>query len=64
MRRIVFPPAQITLVAAHPAFGNLDAIGRVCFLSGHAERHTLQIEEVKAAPGFPAGWPWILQRGA
>ncbi len=39
----------------HPAFGNLDAIGWVYFLSGHTERHTLQIEEVKAAPGFPAG---------
>lgn len=39
----------------HPAFGNLDAVGWVYFLSGHTERHTLQIEEIKASPGFPAG---------
>jgi hypothetical protein len=39
----------------HPAFGNLDAVGWIYFLSGHTERHTLQIEEVKATPGFPAG---------
>ena len=41
--------------AEHPAFGNLDAIGWTYFLSGHTERHTLQIEEIKAAAGFPAG---------
>ncbi len=39
----------------HPAFGNLDAVGWTYFLSGHTERHTLQIEEIKVAPGFPAG---------
>ncbi len=39
----------------HPAFGPLDAYGWLYFLSGHTERHTLQIEEVKADPAFPAG---------
>ena len=39
--------------AEHPAFGPLDAYGWLFFLSGHTERHTLQIEEVKADPGFP-----------
>ncbi len=38
----------------HPAFGPLDATGWLFFLSGHTERHTLQIEEVKADPAFPA----------
>ncbi len=38
----------------HPAFGPLDAYGWLYFLSGHTERHTLQIEEVTADPGFPA----------
>lgn len=37
----------------HPGFGPLDAYGWVLFLSGHSERHTLQIDEVKADPGFP-----------
>jgi DinB superfamily len=37
----------------HPAFGALDAYGWLLFLSGHSERHTLQIEEVKADPVFP-----------
>ncbi len=44
-----------TRASEHPAFGNLDAVGWVYFLSGHTERHTLQIEEVKASPGFPSG---------
>lgn len=39
----------------HPGFGNLDAYGWLFFLSSHTERHTLQIEEVKADPGFPQG---------
>jgi hypothetical protein len=38
---------------AHPVVGPLDAYGWVAFLSGHSERHTLQIEEVKADAGFP-----------
>ena len=39
----------------HPAFEELDLSGWVLFLSGHTERHTLQLEEVKASAGFPAG---------
>lgn len=38
---------------ANPAAGPLDAYGWVLFLSGHSERHTLQIEEVKAGDGYP-----------
>ncbi len=41
-------------VGPHPAFEELDLVGWVYFLSGHTERHTLQIEEVKADPGYPA----------
>lgn len=37
----------------HPGFGMLDTYGWLLFLSGHSERHTLQIEEVKASPGYP-----------
>ena len=37
----------------HPAFEMLDAYDWLLFLSGHTERHTLQIQEVKADPGFP-----------
>ena len=40
-------------VAKHPAFGAVDAYGWFLIQSGHSERHTLQIEEVKADPGFP-----------
>jgi hypothetical protein len=39
--------------AKNPAFGMLDTYGWMLFLSGHTERHTLQIEEVKANPDFP-----------
>lgn len=38
---------------AHPLAGPLDAYGWVKFLSAHSERHTLQIEEIKAAAGYP-----------
>jgi hypothetical protein len=37
----------------HFAFGNLDAYGWFLFLSSHSERHTLQIDEVKAHADFP-----------
>lgn len=37
----------------HPLLGPLDAYGWFLFLSGHSERHTLQIDEVKANPDFP-----------
>lgn len=39
--------------AKHFALGPLDAYGWFLFQSGHSERHTLQIEEVKNDPGFP-----------
>ena len=39
--------------AKHFAFGPLDSYGWLLFLSAHSERHTLQIEEVKADPAFP-----------
>lgn len=37
----------------HFLVGPLDGMGWFLFLSGHSERHTLQIEEVKADPNFP-----------
>jgi len=37
----------------HPAFKMLDAHQWILLISGHSERHTLQIEEVKTAPGYP-----------
>lgn len=37
----------------NPAAGPLDGYGWVKFLSAHSERHTLQIEEVKADAGYP-----------
>ena len=37
----------------HFAFGPLDSYGWVLFLSGHSERHTLQIEEVTKTGGYP-----------
>ena len=37
----------------HFLLGPLDAYGWFLFLSGHSERHTLQIDEVKAHADFP-----------
>jgi len=37
----------------HPIFKQLDAYQWVLILSAHSERHTLQLNEVKAMPGFP-----------
>jgi hypothetical protein len=37
----------------HPGFQELDLVGWLNFLSGHTERHTLQIAEVKSMPGYP-----------
>jgi uncharacterized damage-inducible protein DinB len=34
-------------------FGTLDTYQFLIFLAAHTKRHTLQIEEVKANPGFP-----------
>jgi hypothetical protein len=39
--------------SANPVVGPLDGYGWVTFLSAHSERHTLQIEEVKADAGYP-----------
>ena len=39
---------------AHPAFGPIDGYQWLLFLSGHSDRHRLQIEEIKADPKFPA----------
>jgi len=39
--------------AQHPAFGTINTFQLLLILSGHSERHTLQIEEVKANPAFP-----------
>lgn len=39
--------------AEHPAFKELDAYQWLLFLSGHTLRHTAQIQEVKASPGYP-----------
>lgn len=42
------------LAKTHPALQKpVDLAGWLYFLSGHVERHTKQIEEVKATPGFP-----------
>jgi hypothetical protein len=38
---------------AHPAFKELDAYQWLLYISGHTMRHTAQIAEVKAHPGFP-----------
>jgi uncharacterized damage-inducible protein DinB len=37
----------------HPAFGTLDGYQWLLVLSSHSQRHTAQIEEVKADPNFP-----------
>jgi hypothetical protein len=39
--------------APHPALGVIDGYQWLLFLSAHCSRHTAQILEVKAAPGFP-----------
>ena len=43
-----------THAAPHPVFKMLDGYQWLLLLSGHAARHTAQIEEVKTAPGYPA----------
>jgi uncharacterized damage-inducible protein DinB len=37
----------------HPALGPLDGYQWLLLISAHSERHTAQIEEVKADPNFP-----------
>ena len=39
--------------APHPVLKTLDTHQWVLLIGGHSERHTLQIEEVKTAPGYP-----------
>jgi len=39
--------------AQHPAMGTINTYQLLLMISGHSERHTLQIEEVKANPAFP-----------
>ena len=41
--------------APSPAFQEMDLAAWIYFTSGHTERHTLQILEVKATAGFPQG---------
>ncbi|HYZ84788.1 MAG TPA: DinB family protein [Bryobacteraceae bacterium] len=38
----------------HPVLGPIDGYQWIVFVAAHAERHTLQIEEVKTASGYPA----------
>lgn len=45
--------ADLRAFAAKSPIGNLDAYGYLLFVSAHSERHTKQIDEVKAEPGFP-----------
>ena len=40
-------------IAPHPVMKELDAYQWVLLLSAHSERHTAQIKEVMAHPGFP-----------
>ena len=37
----------------HPILGTLDCYQWLLFLAAHCERHVRQMEEVKAAPGYP-----------
>ena len=37
----------------HPLLKQLDAYQWILLIAAHSERHTAQIEEVKATPGFP-----------
>ena len=37
----------------HPTLGTLDGYQWILLISAHSERHTKQIEEVKADPNFP-----------
>jgi len=37
----------------HPLLGTLDGYQWLLLISAHSERHTAQIEEVKADPNFP-----------
>lgn len=38
----------------HPAFGEISAYRWMILLGEHQDRHRLQVEEIKQAPGYPA----------
>ena len=40
-------------ITSHPAFGMVNSYQLLLLITGHSERHTLQIEEVKNNPSFP-----------
>ncbi|HTR23555.1 MAG TPA: DinB family protein [Terriglobales bacterium] len=40
-------------IGPHPLLGPIDAYQWILLISAHSERHTKQIEEVKADPNFP-----------
>ncbi len=37
----------------NPGLGTIDDYQAILFMTAHSKRHTLQVEEVKANPGFP-----------
>jgi len=37
----------------HPATGTIDLYQSILLISAHAQRHILQIEEIKASANFP-----------
>ena len=51
--KLVRAGGDLRSYAGKSPLGNLDVYGWVLFASAHSERHTKQIEEVKADPGFP-----------
>ena len=48
------PPDFRQRAMPHPVLGLLDSHQWLVALAGHCGRHTLQINETKAAPNFPA----------
>jgi hypothetical protein len=40
-------------VLDHPVASELDAYGNLIFISGHTERHVLQINEAKESEDYP-----------
>ena len=52
-RKLARNGGDLRAFAAKGPVGNLDAYGWLLFTSAHTVRHTKQIEEVKASPGFP-----------
>ena len=50
---LLFAPALRSHVIPHPVFGPWDGYHWLLAIGAHGERHTRQILEVKADPGFP-----------